>query len=175
MHLYYVAQPAGGDPFATSSGATAPTTTESGGAAPAPTDTAEPSAPAPAPDPKCIHVTEVVCKAANTTLLATGGGYVGVLVIVCLIWRFIWNKKGFSSPFVRLIVPMFGAAVGAGLLAGFDPIRGDDATCCLASQTFKAQIFLQDAAVGRAFLLGALPAIVLYFVVVLIAGFFRKR
>ena len=108
-------------------------------------------------------------------MLATSGGYVAVVVILCLIWRAVWNKKGFSSPFVRLLVPLLVASAGAGTLAGLDPIRGTDAACCLAHQTFKAQIFLQDSAVGRAFLLGALPAIVLYFIVVLIAGFARKR
>jgi hypothetical protein len=165
------AQP-GGDPFANpGTPSAAPTTT----AAPAPTDTSTPAEPPPPPDPKCVHVTEVVCKAANTTLLATAGGYVAVVVTVCLIWRAVWNRKGFSTPFVRLFVPLIVAAIAAGLLTGFDPIRGTDAVCCLGHQTFKAQIFLQDLAVGRAFVLGALPAIVLYFVVVLIAGFLRKR
>jgi hypothetical protein len=107
-------------------------------------------------------------------LLGTAGGYVAVSVLIVSVWRSWWNKKGTSSSSVRFWVPMLLGAGSAGALAGFDPARGPDLKCCLASGVFRPEILLQDSTVGRAFLFGVVPALVLYFLVTLVAGMLKR-
>lgn len=138
------------------------------------------AAPGPGPasnsvvDAKCEHITSAVCGKQNTMLLATAGGYVVVTVILVSVWRSWWNKKGTGTASIRLWLPMLLGAATAGLLAGFDPARSEDLKCCLASGVFRPEILLQDSSIGRAFLFGALPAIVLYFLVTLGTGLSKR-
>lgn len=107
-------------------------------------------------------------------MLATDAGYVGVCVLLAAVWRAWWNKRGTGSGAARFFIPLFAAMAGAGLFAGLDPARGNDLSCCLASGVFRAEILLQDSGVGRAFLFGAVPAALLFTVVVMVAGALRR-
>jgi hypothetical protein len=160
------------DPFAqpTATGTAAVT----GGA------TATPAQPAPGPTSidlpgiKCDHVTSALCAKQNTPLIATAAGYVVVCVLLVALLRAWWNKRGSPGPAFAFWFPMFLGATGAGLLAGLDPVRGDDLKCCLASGVFRAEVILQDSSMGRAFLFGAIPAVVLYLVVALVIGLIKR-
>ena len=120
------------------------------------------------------QVTSTRCAKQNTGLFLTALAYVIVCVLLASIVRVVWNKRGTSGAGVRFFVPMLIAAAPAALLVGLDPARSHDLTCCLASGTFSAQIFLQDSSLGRAFLLGLLPAALLFLVVTMVVGFIKR-
>ena len=122
----------------------------------------------------CQHVTKEVCAKSNTPLIATSVGYVIVCVVAMTVLRVWWNRRGTSSAGIRFMVPLFFGSVGAGILAAFDPLRGQDLICCLASGVFKAEILLQDSTAGRAVLLGALPAVVLFVIVAIIEKMMKR-
>ncbi len=126
------------------------------------------------PDASCAHVIQEVCEKQNTALLVTAGAYVVVCVLLVSIWRTIWNKRGTGTPGVKFVVPMLVGATAAGLLAGFDPFGSRDLKCCLADSNYKSIIYLQDLHVGRAFLFGVLPTLVLYFIVTTIQGTLKR-
>ncbi|MEI7894908.1 MAG: hypothetical protein WCI05_17555 [Myxococcales bacterium] len=122
----------------------------------------------------CEHVTSALCSRQNTMLLVTAGAYGLACVLVVLLLRAWMNKRGSASPGVRFVIPLVLGCVGAGLLCGFDPSRGADLACCLAHDTFRAEVLLQDSAVGRAFVLGVAPVLIVYSLVVFIIGAVRR-
>lgn len=130
--------------------------------------------PAPVEVEGCSHITSALCGKQNTLLMGTAAGYVAVCVLVVSLWRWWWNKKGTSSSAARFWIPLLLGGAAAGTLAGLDPARGPDLKCCLASGVFRPEILLQDSSVGRAILLGALPAIVLYSIVTFITGMLKR-
>lgn len=107
-------------------------------------------------------------------MLAIDGGYVIACVFLVALLRAWLNKRGTGSGALRFFFPMLLGAGGAGALAGLDPARGGDLACCLAHATFRAEILLQDSTIGRAMLFGALPAAVLFTVIVVIIGAVRS-
>jgi hypothetical protein len=107
-------------------------------------------------------------------LLVTAAAYGLACVLVVLLLRAWMNKRGSASPGVRFVIPLVLGCVGAGLLCGFDPSRGADLACCLAHDTFRAEVLLQDSAVGRAFVLGVAPVLIVYSLVVFIIGAVRR-
>jgi hypothetical protein len=117
--------------------------------------------------PECAHVTKAVCGRQGTPLLLTAAAYVAAAVIVGIIWKRIWDKRGTSTPGVRFMTPLSISAAIAGVLCGLDPVRGGDLTCCLANGVLRSEILLQDNNMARAFLLGVVPAAVLYAIVAL--------
>ncbi len=153
-----------GDPFAapsasgSSAASTAPATTQIAGELAA----------------QCEHVTSALCAKQNTTMLAIDGGYVVASVLLVALLRAWLNKRGTGGGGLRFFLPLLLGAGGAGALAGLDPARGADLACCLAHGTFRAEILLQDSNVGRALLFGALPAAVLFTLVVVIVGAIRR-
>ncbi len=122
----------------------------------------------------CDHLTSAVCGKQNTTMIGVAIGYAVVAVVVALVWRVTWTKKGHGSAFAQFFAPLLLAASAAGALVGFDPARGDDLRCCLASSVFRPEIFLQTSTVARAVVLGVLPAAVLYTLGVFTIGATRR-
>ena len=123
---------------------------------------------------QCQHITSALCAKQNLPLLAIAAGYVLVCVLLASLLRAFWNKRGSGGPGFRFWVPLLLAATAAGLLAGFDPFHGRDLACCLSDPVFAAEVFLQDSSVGRAFLLGVIPAGVLSFVVTFFVGLAKR-
>ncbi|MBK7823520.1 MAG: hypothetical protein IPJ61_21270 [Tessaracoccus sp.] len=123
----------------------------------------------------CEYITKDVCGKSNNGILFTSAGYVIVLVAAFSLGRRMLNRRGGMSSGAALLLTLIGAAGGAAVLAALDPIRGADATCCLASDVFKAEIFLQDSTPGRAVLLGLVPAAVLFLLVYVAERVFGKR
>lgn len=126
------------------------------------------------PGLKCDHVTSALCGKQNTGMIATAAGYVAVCVLLMVLLKVWWNKRGSPGPGFAFWFPMLMSGAGAGLLAGFDPIRGDDLKCCLANGVFRAEVILQDSSIGRAFLFGAIPALVLFAAVALVIGIIKR-
>lgn len=155
---------AGGDPFASSSASAA------GASSAAPAANGLPSELAG----KCEHVTSALCAKQNGAMIAVDVGYVVVCVVIVALLRAWLNKRGTGSGGLRFFLPLLLGAGGAGALAGLDPARGADLACCLAHGTFRAEILLQDSTVGRALLFGALPAAVLFTLIVVIIGAIRR-
>lgn len=160
------AQP--GTPSEPAPGAPSPTLTP-----PLPTDSAVTDAPATTAE--CQHVTKEVCQKSNTGLVATSVGYVLALVVIFTVLRRIWNRKATMSFGAGFLLSLTLAAGGAAALAAFDPVRGADVNCCLASGVFKAEILLQDATAGRAVLFGMLPASVLFMLVFFIERLLKRK
>lgn len=122
----------------------------------------------------CEHITSALCAKQNNAMLALEGGYVAACVFIAALLRAMFNKRATGSNAFRFLFPMLLAAGGAGTLTALDPARGADLACCLGSSTFRAQILLQDSTIGRALLFGALPAAILFTVVVFIIAKVRK-
>jgi hypothetical protein len=155
---------AGGDPFAAASASSAS----------APAGSAAPAAVASDAAGKCDHITSALCGKQNSAMIGVDAGYVVVSVLIVALLRAWLNKRGSGGGALRFFLPMFLGAGAAGTLAGLDPARGADLACCLANGTFRAEILLQDSTVGRALLFGALPAAVLFTLVVVIIGAVRR-
>ncbi len=172
------AQAEGRDPFA-DAGEAAPASSDSAAPASAPVDTSAALAPATtaAPtegSPLCERLTSNDCSQQNNGLLAIAAGYVVVCSLLATLWRAWWNKRGTSGAGVRLMVPMLTAATAAGVLEYFDPAGADNLKCCLADHVLRGEIFLSDSAIGRAFLFGVIPVLVLYLLVATIVGLVKK-
>jgi hypothetical protein len=155
---------AGGDPFAAASTSASSSSTGATTSASIAGDLAG----------KCDHVTSALCAKQNSMMLAVDAGYVVVCVLLVALLRAWLNKRGTGGGAMRFFLPLFLGAGGAGALAGLDPARGADLACCLAHGTFRSEILLQDSTVGRALLFGALPAAVLFTLVVIIIGAVRR-
>jgi len=154
------------DPFAVDAGAPA-------AVAPKP-DTAAPSATTETPAPACEHITTSVCSAQNTGIVLKSGAYIIVAVLLFSLIRLWWDKRGTSTAGVRFVATLLPAAGIAGVLAYLDPMRGQDLACCLASSTYTSEVLLQDSALGRAALLGFVPAAALFVVVAIIVKAVRS-
>ncbi len=158
------------DPFAAPGAATAtaqPPSAASAGSAPGPVATV-------ATLPGCEHITRVLCEKQNNTMLALDGGYVAGCVLVAALLRAWFNRRGTGSIAFRFLLPLLLASLGAGILTATDPARGPDLACCLGTAAFRAQVLLQDSSIGRAVLFGALPAVVLFTVVVIVIRAIKK-
>jgi len=124
-------------------------------------------------DAACGHITSALCGQQNTPMIATAAGYVVVSTLIVLVWRASWEKRGTNTGGVRFLVPMTVGAALAGTLTGLDPARGDALRCCLANAVFRPEILLADSAIGRAFLFGVLPAMMLYTLGAFISGMLK--
>lgn len=124
-------------------------------------------------DAACGQITSALCAKQNTMMLAVAAGYVLVSTLLALVWRARWEKRGTASGGTRFLVPMVTGAALAGALTGLDPARGDDLRCCLASAVFRSEVLLSDSSMGRAFLFGVLPTMVLYTIGSFVAGMMK--
>lgn len=163
------------DPFATppragegSSTSAAAETAPAPATAPAPTT----AAPAP-PSPACEYTTEATCSKQNTGLLLKSGAYVFIAVLLGSLLRVWWNRRGTNTAGVRFVATLLPTAGAAGALAYFDPVRGQDLACCLASPVYQGQILMADSALARAALLGFVPAAIAFVLVAIVLRIVR--
>lgn len=126
--------------------------------------------PSPPGTGACAQLTAALCQKQSTALVLTALGYVALSVLVAALLRAWLNKGMRGSGAARLVGPLVLAAAMAGTLVGLDPARGPDLACCLGSAVFRAEVLLADSGAGRVVLLGVLPAIVLYMLVVVIVS-----
>ncbi len=125
-------------------------------------------------DTTCGHITSALCSKQNTTMLLIAAGYVVLCVAGAALWRASWARRGHGSAAAQFLAPGVAGAAASGLLIWFDPARGDDLRCCLASAVFRGEIFFQESVAARAVVLGVLPAALLYTLVVFAVGAMRR-
>jgi hypothetical protein len=126
------------------------------------------------PSPACEYVTRAVCDRQDTAIVLKSGGYVIVAVLLFSLLRVWWDRRGTQTAGLRFVATLLSAAGLAGVLVYLDPMRGKDLACCLASSVFTSHILLQDSAIGRAALLGFVPAAALFVVVAVIVKTVRS-
>lgn len=160
------------DPFAVDAGGTGAADHVRPPAAPPPPPASEASGEPPAS--ACEHITTSICSTQSTGIVLKSGAYIIISVLLFSLLRLWWDKRGTSTAGVRFVTTLLPAAASAGALAYFDPMRGQDLACCLASSAYTSEILLQDSALGRAALLGFVPAAALFVVVAIIVKAVRS-
>lgn len=122
----------------------------------------------------CAEVSSSICSKANTTFLTMCAGYVVVTLLICVLWTVLWSGRSPSGAGMKFAIPLVLGGVVAAVAVGFDPFASENYLCCVADSTFHATLFLGESRVARALVLGLLPFLVLYVIVVFVVKAVRR-
>ena len=116
----------------------------------------------------CPPLSAKLCKGVTSSLLLVSGGYLLVCLLFGVIINAWWSRRSAGSEWGPFLAPMFLMATVNGILVGLDPLASANLKCCLANALFRTELLLGDTLPGRVFLLGVVPLIALYVLVILL-------
>ncbi len=122
----------------------------------------------------CEEISGTDCRDQTSTLLLMSGGYVIIAVLLFSLLRLWWDKRGTNTAGVRFVSTLLPAASLAGELAYLDPMRSQTLACCIRMRGYAGYVLLQDSDLGRAALLGFVPAAALFVIVAIIVKAMRS-
>lgn len=110
------------------------------------------------------YLSQEMCQQASNTSLLTSGGYALGAALLAVTFFAIARKRLWWASFTRYAGAVTAAGAVAFLLVVLDPAQGETLTRCLdPAQGFVQYVFLGGTTLGRAILLGLLPASALAF------------
>ncbi|MEM2125110.1 MAG: hypothetical protein QXZ28_00885 [Candidatus Methanomethylicaceae archaeon] len=123
-----------------------------------------------------IEVNVLVCQDANRSFLITCATFDVIAMLIGVFLKWYWDRRLIWTYGLRLSIPLVIAFVLSSGLVAWNPIKDEALQACLESAEFSRYIWMsQVAAIPRGLVLGGVVTAALYFAVLLVVGFLKRR
>lgn len=123
-----------------------------------------------------VEVNAIVCEDANRSFIITCLTLDVVVVSVCILLKWYWDRKLKWTFGIRIAVPLVITFIVSSGLVAWNPVRHEALEACLASEEFSRYIIMSHvAAIPRGLVLGGVISGVLYFLVLIVLGLFTRK
>lgn len=123
-----------------------------------------------------VEVNAIVCEDANQSFIITCLTFDVIVVSVCVLLKWYWDRRLKWTFGVRVAVPLVIAFIISSGLVAWNPVKDQALEACLASEEFSRYIIMSHvAAIPRGLVLGGVISGALYFLVLTVLSLFTGK
>lgn len=122
-----------------------------------------------------VGVNAIVCQDASRSFLITCLTIDAVVAILCVLLKWMWDRRLVGSYATRFAIPLVIAFVVSSALIAWNPIKDEALVACIESEEFSRYITMAHvSAVPKGLALGGLITVGMYVLILLVLGLFGK-